>query len=74
MRFLFILQNLRDTIELNSLSLHTQLGLWAPSLSFVNARQAEGTVVDSGSSTRVLKLGSPLPDDTKRAVEGDIKV
>lgn len=67
---MFSFQNLRDTVELNSLSLQTQLGLWAPLLSFPNARQAEGTVVDSGSSTRVLKLGVPLPDDTKRAVEG----
>ena len=31
-------------------------------------------MVDSGSSTRVLKLGNPLRDDTKRAVEGKVFV
>ena len=66
----FIIQNLRETTELNSLSEKTQKEIWSPSLSFPNARQAEGTQVDEGSFTRVLKLGEPLPDNIKRAVEG----
>lgn len=64
--------NLRETVELNSLSLKTQLGIWTPSLSFPNARQAEGTVVDAGSQTRVQRMGMPLPDDFKRAVEAKV--
>jgi len=64
--------NLVDAFELNSLSLRLQTGLWVPKLNFPNARQAEGTVVDSGSATRVLKQGVPLPDNTELAVEARV--
>ena len=40
--------NLVDTYALNSLSLSLQEKIWTPVLGFPNARQAEGTVVDSG--------------------------
>ena len=46
--------------------------IWAPALSFPNARQAEGSVVDDGTITRVLKRGLPRPDNIKFAVEADI--
>jgi len=61
--------NLVDTYELNTLSTSLQQQIWVPSFSFPNARQAEGTVVDSGCSTVVLKLGTPLPDDISRSTE-----
>jgi len=69
-RLLF--NNLRDNYDLNSLSVDLQKQLWMPVLSFPNARQAEGTVVDSGSSTIVLKLGTPLEDDIQRSIEARI--
>lgn len=64
-----VFANLRDKIELNSLSLKLQTSIWTPTLSFPNARQAEGTVVDSGSGSKVLKQGVPLSDDFSQAVE-----
>jgi len=64
--------NLREQDDLNTLGKSVQQKVWAPALSFPNARQAEGTVVDSGTQTRVLKRGDPLPDDIKLAVEADI--
>ena len=56
-------------MELNSLSLPVQKSIWTPTLSFPNARQAEGTVVDAGSGSRVVKQGLPLSDDFSMAVE-----
>ena len=64
--------NLVDTFALNSLSASKQAQLWTPILSFPNARQAEGSLVDSGSNTVALKLGSPLEDDISRSVEAFI--
>lgn len=64
--------NLRDQDELNSLGKTVQSQIWAPALNFPNARQAEGTVVDAGTQTRVLKRGEPKPDDIRRAVEADV--
>lgn len=61
--------NLREQYDLNSLSNSVQKQIWAPALSFPNARQAEGTVVDDLALTRILKNGDPLPDDTSLAVE-----
>ena len=61
--------NLRDTAEFNSLSLNLQLNIWTPKLSFPNARQAEGTVVDAGSFSRIQKDGLPLKDDFSQAIE-----
>ena len=61
-----------DTYTLNSLSNAKQLQLWTPILSFPNARQAEGSLVDSGASTIVLKLGQPNEDDISRANEAYI--
>ena len=66
-RLLF--NNLRDNYDLNSLSVALQKQIWVPQLSFPNARQAEGTVVDSGSSTVVLKLGIPLEDNIQKSLE-----
>ena len=40
-----------------------------PALSFPNARQAEGTLVDELTLTRILKNGEPLADSTQNAVE-----
>ena len=40
-----------------------------PALSFPNARQAEGTLVDELTFTRILKNGEPLADSTQNAVE-----
>ena len=37
--------------------------------TFSYFRQAEGTVVDDLTLTRILKNGEPLPDDTSNAVE-----
>ena len=64
--------NLVEAYELNSLSLRVQKKVWTPSLSFPNARQAEGTVVDAGSTTIVKRLGYPLNDDISRSVEAMI--
>ena len=64
--------NLVETYELNSLSVRLQRSIWTPVLSFPNARQAEGTLVDGGSSTIVLKLGSPLGDKISRSTEAQI--
>ena len=64
--------NLVDTFSLNSISASKQAQLWTPILSFPNARQAEGSLVDSGSNTVALKLGSPLEDDISRSVEAFI--
>ena len=64
--------NLVDTYALNSLSASKQSQLWVPTLGFPNARQAEGSVVDSGSNTIVLKLGYPNEDDIARSVEAYI--
>jgi len=64
--------NLVETYELNGLSVSIQEQIWTPSFGFPNARQAEGTVVDSGSSTIVLKLGLPLDDDISRSTEARI--
>ena len=61
-----------DTYTLNSLSNAKQLQLWTPILSFPNARQAEGSLGDSGASTIVLKLGQPNEDDISRANEAYI--
>ena len=61
--------NLREQYDLNSLSNSVQKQIWAPALSFPNARQAEGTVVHDLALTRILKNGDPLPDDTSLAVE-----
>ena len=64
--------NLVETYELNSLSVRLQRSIWTPVMSFPNARQAEGTLVDGGSSTIVLKLGSPLGDKISRSTEAQI--
>ena len=44
--------NLREQYDLNALSNSVQSKIWAPALSFPNARQAEGTVVDELTLTR----------------------
>jgi len=64
--------NLVENFELNTLSVSLQNQIWVPSLSFPNARQAEGTVVDSGCAAVVLKLGTPLADDISRSTEARI--
>jgi len=64
--------NLRDKDDLNTLSKKVQRKLWVPTLNFPNARQAEGTLVDAGTQTRVLKRGIAKPDNIKLAVEADI--
>jgi len=64
--------NLRDVDTLNSLSKEVQSKIWAPALSFPNARQAEGSVVDDGSMTLVLKRGIAKPDNIRIAEEADI--
>lgn len=64
--------NLRDADTLNSLGKEVQSKIWVPALSFPNARQAEGSVVDDGTMTLILKRGIPLPDDIKIAEEADI--
>ena len=64
--------NLRDQDDLNTLGEKVQKKLWAPTLNFPNARQAEVTLVDSGTQTRVLKRGIARPDNIKLAVEADI--
>ncbi|XP_023337222.1 uncharacterized protein LOC111708162 isoform X2 [Eurytemora carolleeae] len=64
--------NLVDSTDLNSLSLRLQQAIWVPKLNFPNARQAEGTTVDALSSTKILKKGVPIPDNTQLAVEARI--
>ena len=61
--------NLRNAYDLNTLSNTVQSQIWVPALSFPNARQAEGTLVDDLTLTRILKNGEPRPDDTRNAVE-----
>ena len=53
----------------NSLSEQNMAQLWTPTLSFPNARQAEGTVVDSGTLSHVQRAGRRLPDDFAMAIE-----
>lgn len=65
-------ENLRDVSELNSLSSQLIESIWTPTLSFPNARQAEGTVVDTGSISKVVKKGFPIPDQFDRAVEATV--
>lgn len=64
--------NLVEAYELNSLSESLQKQIWTPALSFPNARQAEGTVVDHNSATIVKKLGYPMADDVSHAIEARI--
>ena len=59
-------------LKLNTCLITDWHQIWAPALSFPNARQAEGSVVDDGTITRVLKRGLPRPDNIKFAVEADI--
>ena len=61
--------NLREQYDLNALSKTVQSQIWVPALSFPNARQAEGTLVDELTLTRILKNGEPLADSTQNAVE-----
>jgi len=64
--------NLRDVDTLNSLGKDVQSKIWAPALNFPNARQAEGSVVDDGTMTLVLKRGIARPDNIRYAEEADI--
>ena len=66
------IKNLVDSVELNSLSVEKQLLIWTPALSFPNARQAEGTVVDEGSQTFLVKAGYPEADNIARSLEAAV--
>ena len=63
--------NLRNAYDLNTLSNTVQSQIWVPALSFPNARQAEGTVVDELSLTRIVRNGNSLKDDITNAVESN---
>jgi hypothetical protein len=65
-----IFANLLDLVDLNSLSEQNMNQLWVPTLSFSNGRQAEGTVIDSGTRSHVQRSGKRLPDDFSMAIEG----
>ena len=61
-----VFYNLRDQYDMNALSKSIQGKIWAPALSFPNARQAEGTVVDELNSCLsntfwVIALSPPPP-------------
>jgi hypothetical protein len=64
-----VFNNLLESVDLNSLSEQNMNQLWTPSLSFSNGRQAEGTVVDSGTLSHVQRAGKRLPDDFSAAIE-----
>ena len=66
-----VFYNLRDQYDMNALSKSIQAKIWAPALSFPNARQAEGTVVDELSLTRIIRKGNSLKDDITNAVESN---
>ena len=66
-----VFYNLRDQYDMNALSKSIQGKIWAPALSFPNARQAEGTVVDELSLTRIVRNGNSLKDDITNAVESN---
>ena len=66
-----VFYNLRDQYDMNALSKSIQGKIWAPALSFPNARQAEGTVVDELSLTRIIRKGNSLEDDITNAVESN---
>ena len=66
-----VFYNLRDQYDMNALSKSIQGKIWAPALSFPNARQAEGTVVDELSLTRIVRKGNSLKDDITNAVESN---
>ena len=66
-----VFYNLRDQYDMNALSKSIQGKIWATALSFPNARQAEGTVVDELSLTRIIRKGNSLEDDITNAVESN---
>ena len=55
--------DLRGATDLNSLDKDTQTKIWSPELSFTNAKIIGGSRVDSISSTLVLRVGQPVPDN-----------
>jgi len=64
--------NLKELYDLNALPMDTMQKMWTPQLSFPNALQAEGTVIDSGSSMFVIKIGQRAPDDLSVAREAKV--
>jgi len=64
--------DLRGATDLNSLDKQKQTKIWSPELSFTNAKIIGGSKVDSISSTLVLRVGQPAPDNIERALEANV--
>jgi len=64
--------DLRGATDLNSLDKETQTKIWSPELSFTNAKIIGGSRVDSISSTLILRVGQPAPDNIERALEANV--
>ncbi|XP_023336040.1 uncharacterized protein LOC111707216 [Eurytemora carolleeae] len=62
-------RNLKQLYDLNALPMNIMEKMWTPQLGFPNGLQAEGTVLDSGTTMFIIKLGSSLPDDLSMARE-----
>ena len=63
---------MKDIYYLNSIALDIMQQLWIPEMSLPNALQAEGTLVDEGSTLFIIKIGSRMPDDLSIAREAKV--
>jgi len=64
--------NLKELYDLNKLPMGTMQRIWTPQLSFPNALQAEGSIVDAGTNMVIIKEGTRMPDDLSVAREAKI--